>query len=691
LKSLWIEHDIEDDGTNKFVVREGDDLGWLGYFLGGNTTLTELYIEYLSQEKWRILAFIRELVSNRSIQKLVVSTDLGDGFHSLGTLLKSDTFVTLEFNSYGHNFDAIDLQCARNIAIMLGQQNQCNHLTSLVFEDIEISGEAMAEIAPALSAHPQLETLDLYWSTAPGGRLGNMALGRMLGGWKKPALKELILWYEDDCDEEEGLHALVAGMRNCRNLTSLRLGWNSITTNGCRLLSTLFQSDNFCLENLNLRCTNIDGNCAAALATALENLCSLKSLSLSCSSIGNDGLRALAPAIASLRLLETLSFAHNSIGNDGVQAIVGVLANLNFLEVLDLSYNSIGNDGTTVLAAGLMDLRSLKKLDLCGNSIGDEGATVLADGLRHLRSLKGLILPNNSIGDDGISALASVLARFQSLEELYLTNNSIGDRGLQALVEGISHCSKLSKLRLGGNRSITALGVVSLSALLRSDNCSLSVLELHFIRIGNDGAAALEDVLRGKKLRELHFFSNQAGITEVGWSAFSKLLCDTSSVNNTYLSNHTLKRIGDWGNEGAPDVVKQLLELNKHPDEHVAIHKILKSHADFDVEPFFEWNLKALPLVVSWFERVITLMNVDEHKWISDASLEEIQSRKLSTMYKFIRGLPHMTTGDDYRSRKNPTKFAFLKRKISNRCLSHLLNGMALRLRVKNAHTNRNA
>jgi Ran GTPase-activating protein (RanGAP) involved in mRNA processing and transport len=667
LKSLWIEHDIEDDGTNEFVVREGDDLGWLGYFIGGNTMLTELHIEYLSQEKWRILAFVRELISNRSIQKLVISTDLGEGFHSLGTLLKSDTFVTLEFNSYGHNFDTIDLQCARNIAIMLGEQNQCNHLTSLVFEDIEISGEAMAEIAPALSAHPQLEKLDLYWSTGVG-RLGNVALGRMLGGWKKPNLKELILWYEDDFDGEEGLHALVAGMRNCRNLTSLRLGWNSITTNGCRFLSTLFQSDQFCLKKLKIYCMNTDGYCAAALATGLENLCSLQSLDLAFSSIGDDVLSALAPAIGSLQLLETLNLADNSIGNDGARALATGLANLNFLEDLNLCGNSIGDEGAGALAAGLMGLCSLKKLDLCGNSIGNEGATALADGLMHLRSLKTLDFAGNSIGHDGISALAPALASLQSLEQLNLAQNLIGDDGLQALVEGISHCSKLSKLYLSGNRSISSLGVVSLSALLRSDGCYLTEISLHGIRIGNDGAAALADGLKGKKLRELSFNLVSAGLTPVGWSAFSKLLCDTSSVNNAHLSNHTLETIGNWGSRGAPDDVKQLLELNKHPDEHVAIHKILRSHPDFDVESMLQWNLKALPLVVSWFERVITLMNVDEHKWISDESLEEIQSRKLSTMYKFIRGLPHMTTDDDYRSRKNPTKFAFLRRKISNRC-----------------------
>ncbi len=42
-----------------------------------------------------------------------------------------------------------------------GQHNQRNHLQSLVFEDMHVSGEAMVAIAPALSAHPQLEKLGM--------------------------------------------------------------------------------------------------------------------------------------------------------------------------------------------------------------------------------------------------------------------------------------------------------------------------------------------------------------------------------------------------------------------------------------------------------------------------------------------------------------------------------------------------
>jgi hypothetical protein len=184
------------------------------------------------------------------------------------------------------------------------------------------------------------------------------------------------------------------------------------------------------------------------------------------------------------------------------------------------------------------------------------------------------------------------------------------------------------------------------------------------IPFGNDGAVALADALKGNKsMKQLYFDPDLAGITSVGWSAFSKLLCDTSSVNTTYLSNHFLGKIGHWDNGGAPNGVKQLLTLSRHPaDEHVAIHKILKSHSDFDVEPFFEWKLNLLPLVMSWFERVRIL--VDDHSWISDESAEEIQSRQLSTMYNFIRGMPLLAI-DGYRSRNNSATLAQMrKRKV---------------------------
>ena len=65
------------------------------------------------------------------------------------------------------------------------------------------------------------------------------------------------------------------------------------------------------------------------------------------------------------------------------------------------------------------------------------------------------------------------------------------------------------------------------------------------MNIGDEGAEALADGLMGNTtLKHLVLTPNSAGITNTGWAAFSRLLCDTSSINNTFRSNHTLEHIG---------------------------------------------------------------------------------------------------------------------------------------------------
>eukprot|EP00984_Skeletonema_dohrnii_P017524 scaffold7994_cov83-Skeletonema_dohrnii-CCMP3373.AAC.5 len=47
-----------DDEEIVFSIREGDDLGWLGYFIGRNQSLDVLAIHFLPQERERVDAFI---------------------------------------------------------------------------------------------------------------------------------------------------------------------------------------------------------------------------------------------------------------------------------------------------------------------------------------------------------------------------------------------------------------------------------------------------------------------------------------------------------------------------------------------------------------------------------------------------------------------------------------------------------
>ncbi len=506
---VYIQNHYED--FCDFVIREGDDLGWLGYFVGQSNSLHSLGIQYLPQDREQVDAFVRGIECNQLIQKLEFYGDIGDGFQSLGSLLKNDNLKFLTFS----NFD-IGLECARNIAFMLNQPNQRNATTILNFEGVNFPDDAMTEIATALSVHPQLEQLNCFESSI--GRNGCVALGNTLGSMRNPNLKQLCL--SDNSFDDEGLQVLVAGMRNCHNLAQLVLDGNeSIALDGFRSLSTLFQS-------------------AHSHMTILQ---------LSSMNIGDEGMRTIAAGLASLQLLE----------------------------ILDLS------------------------------------------------------------------------------------DNSIGDLGLQTLLEGISHCYNLKELRLSANRSISAVGLRSLSALLQSDSCALDCLSIY---LDGDGvAAALANGLKGNiKLKKLIF--NTDRLTSVGWSAFLRLLCDTSSVNNTYLSNHTIETIGYWGNLDTPEDVKQLLALNKRTGRPLAaIIKILNSHPDFDIDPLCQWKLKLLPLVMSWFRRVDALAGVYK---ILEKSEVTIRSRKLSTLYKFIRGMPLLAIIDG--SHNNSAMSArSRKRKIS--------------------------
>ncbi|KAK1734350.1 leucine-rich repeat protein [Skeletonema marinoi] len=557
LTKMYINITRED--FDDFVVCEGDNLGWLGYFVGRSIQLEGLSIDNFP-DNLNIDAFLRGLGHNRSIESLCICTDIGEGFKSLGPLLRNNNSISdLTFSGFN-----IGLQCARNIATLLGQQSS---LKCLSFEDIDLYDEGLMEIAVALRTKPQIEELGLLGNQNIG-RNGCVALGSALEGMRNPDLAMLNLDYNGI--DDEGLHALVAGLINCRNLTSLYLSGNEfITEAGLRSLRTLFQSEHCRLEHLDLNLASIDNDGAVALATGLVSLPTLKKLELSGTSIGDQGL----------------------------QALVGSLVNCNVLEELNLSQN---------LFPGL--------------------------GLRSL----------------------GVLVQRTMMKELCLRNNAINDEGLQCLVEGmIARCS-LTHLDLSYNDSITAAGLRTLSAFFQSDNCCLRDLWLRGINFGDEGAVALANGLIGNEsLIDLKF--NSSDITARGWSAFSKLLCDTSCINNTYLSNHTLVAFGGYTTTGGgggygtyvtPSDIVGYLWLNKW-GKRAAMSKILDSHPDIDVEPLFQWKLKCLPLVVKWLE------NAKPYLFRVNANVptEEFQYRQLSAVFKFVRGSPQLAV-DGYRGKK---------------------------------------
>ena len=551
--------DHEDDCD--FVVRDGDDLGWLGYFVGRSDKVTKLFIEYFP-DNINLNALYEGLGRNRSIQEILISNDLGESFKGLIPFVRNNDSLR-EF--YFNDFD-MGLQCARNIATLLSHQSSMKCLT---FDGTIFDYEGLKIITAVLRSQPQIEELYVRSYGNSVGRKGFIALGKALEGCL--SLRKLQLTeHNNNIDDggridNEALHALATGLKHCHHLTSLLLDRNlMITEEGSRSFSTLFQSD-------------------------------------SCR-----------------------------------------------LECLDLDQMNIDDDGAAVLATGLASLPSLKTLSLWGMSISDQGLQHLVGGLVNC-NLDQLYLSQNTLSISVLRALGTLVARRgTNIYRLSLTDCSLTDAGLQSFVEGITNCCNLTELNLSNNRSITANGLAPLSSLFRAEHCSLLTLELCGMHLGDDGAEILANGLIGdESLQTLTFDSlsdNFSCFAARGWNAFRVLLCDTSSVNNTYLSNHTLVNMGEFG-YGLPSDIVQYLKLNELQNHATAICKILDSHPDIDVTPLFEFNLKCLSLVVAWFEKANSYLDeVNEQA-------EVFKNRQLSAVFKFIRGMPLLAV-NGYRNQK---------------------------------------
>ena len=170
-------------------------------------------------------------------------------------------------------------------------------------------------------------------------------------------------------------------------------------------------------------------------------------------------------------------------------------------------------------------------------------------------------------------------------------------------------------------------------------HCHLHTLFLIACDINNVGANALANSLANNtKLKHLVLTQNPIDVSNVQ-EVFSKLLCNTSSINDIYSSNHTLQTL-----QGISQL-DSLLKRNKSRNKsRVAIKKVLKYHPNIDMKPFFGWNLegegerdlKALPYVVAWYDRAAKALA--DHK--GRGKRYKIGERKLSGIYQFAQAMP---------------------------------------------------
>lgn len=348
-----------------------------------------------------------------------------------------------------------------------------------------------------------------------------------------------------------------------------------------------------------------------------------------------DSVEAFFKGLSRNKSIETLELHCELLGGDIFRMIGPFLNNNHNLTKLRLGEYELSEFGREEarhlsLALGRCS-KSLRVFDASCIELGDAICADIAVGLSVHPQLTVIHLNGNRIGRTNCIALGTLLRwTTTELEVLSLQGNSIDDEGVKVLTSTLTNNTRLTTLDLSYNPWVSNVGWRSLSTLLSTTNLKNLQLNSNFI---DDETAFLfaGALLQNDTLESLVLTGHRNTMTTAGWSAFSQLLCDTSSINSTFLSNHTIRYFGYT----IPTNVSRYFALNASGSEakQIAMCKILRSHCEIDVKPLFEWDLNALPLAVRWFNRARTCP-------IEMRGSKSVRKRKFWAIYQFVRDMP---------------------------------------------------
>lgn len=186
---------------------------------------------------------------------------------------------------------------------------------------------------------------------------------------------------------------------------------------------------------------------------------------------------------------------------------------------------------------------------------------------------------------------------------------------------GLCKLHLLSELTLDRNR-IGREGCVALGPFLKLKNSSLKFLSLRGNLIDDECVSVLSAALQNNiQLKTLILEGNE--ITNIGWEFVLNLVLDKTSIEGTYLSNHTLKDVGvelvctrmnrasffsriSSTCENIRLHLASMLHYNARGSTRLpaAVRKIRHVHLnrrDFDLQPFVDLDVKVMPHVLAWF------------------------------------------------------------------------------------------
>ena len=627
ITSVFIDWDTEDE-EDEFIF----DIDWKneGQYFASNTHLKQVVISGIRSRHninnfANLYHLLKGLAQNRSIDTLdIYDSDIMDDKwlpylwplfkhnHNLHTLQIRDCFIS---NTWEDDIFPETMKICNKTS-----------LKKLIITDNDYGHNySMKQTIDTLNEH-SIEVLNVANNDVVFGEDVCIALGSLL---RSPTCKLREISLIDINVSDDHLLAIADGMIGNKSLKKIFL-----CENECykwkAFFSRLGKAEGLDLDVLDLSQNNINDEGVTALSEVVK--CTKpKELDLSDNEeITPTCWKKFALGLQSSKdMLKDINLAGNNIDNAGLIELGRVVKNNVTLKTLDLGSNEkISALGWRSFMTDLCCPNSaLEDLTLYSNDIDNDGLDILARWAANNSRLKSLQLSSNhQITSYGWYSFFVTLRNHNSvLDTLVLNDNNISNEGIVTLMESLGE--NLKSLDLSSNVLFMDIEAFrALSNLLRSPNCSLVKLNLCWNIIGDDEVILFANALAdNNSLHELRLASSDPldHVTKVGWTALANILCDRTSIDAAYTSNHTLYDVSNEiddnddddedANLNAPpsDDLNKLLRINQRnrgkSKSVVAREKIIKFHmlkdVGIDVNAFVCMELNELPSAISWIGR----------------------------------------------------------------------------------------
>jgi hypothetical protein len=386
---------------------------------------------------------------------------------------------------------------------------------------------------------------------------------------------------------------LVDVLQTVPNLVDLRFHDSPFKRFGSAALSNLIRNPSSQIHALALGSGRVDDGIVSALMTNEK----LEYFNLTSGSIlSASGWRTLSmvlsqPSCAIIKLV----LGDSNVSDRVISSLGNVLAFNTTLEHLFLGpTNSITAAGWQEFSTYLRNPNAaLIELHVSNCNIDPVGALWIASSLRENTTLRTLTMGSNPMIGTMTSTQWQEFVKFLTcphcaIEELNLYSCGIDDEGMVTIATALSANFSLMKLNVRHNDQETSAAVIAFIQLLVDCNRTLTEVESNV--------------------------SEPEMIIDEEWEVLRRALCDTTSIETTYWSNHTcyhcgfLNRAADDMIEGSvQEEIRRLLILNYDEDKaKVARRKIVKYHfsrGNTGIHALSCMHEIVLPHAIAWIGR----------------------------------------------------------------------------------------